>query len=52
MLLKLREDVLNSFKSNFFPKMSDATSRESFMDETSSKKGAVAKRNRNLNINS
>ena len=36
VLLKAREDVLNSFKSNLFPIMSDTAPRGSFMAETSS----------------
>ena len=34
ILLKAREDVLNNFKSNSFPIMSDTSPRESFMGET------------------
>ena len=43
-MLKARGDVLNSFKSNLFPIISDATPRESFMCQTSSQQ----KRNRTL----
>ena len=33
ILLKPREDVLNSFKSNIFPIMSDTTPRETSINE-------------------
>ena len=38
ILLHAREDVLNNFKSNLFPILSDTTPKESFMGETSSQR--------------
>ena len=40
-MLKVRGDVLNSFKSNSFPIMYDTTSRESFTGETSSQQKGI-----------
>ena len=39
-MLNAREDVLNSFKSNLFPILSDTTPKKSFMGETSSQQKA------------